>query len=201
MEDFSVCAWHSYSPNALTPSSMVEEVHFESSVGQKEKFLIDDTSTDALNQTSLFDSPILVASLLRLGPLSVSGHEKELIPNNVIYKGSERKQQEVSVEEGPDVATESFRCRRGKSDVKSQSIFSNLISSQEKSNAEVEKLTGLLAQRDAKIVLLKTTLQYASTMPVEGSGPMEAFHQENEELKLKVGDLTQKLLQAHDTAK
>ncbi|MCD7456097.1 hypothetical protein HAX54_030624 [Datura stramonium] len=38
-----------------------------------------------------------------------------------------------------------------------QSLVSDLISSQEKSNAKITKLTGLLAQKEAEIVCLKAT--------------------------------------------
>ncbi|MCD7465671.1 hypothetical protein HAX54_001714 [Datura stramonium] len=55
---------------------------------------------------------------------------------------------------------------------------------------EVERLTDLLAQRDAEIANLKAA-------QTEGPGPMQALRQENEELKAKVNELTQKLLHAH----
>ncbi|MCD7454979.1 hypothetical protein HAX54_026674, partial [Datura stramonium] len=51
---------------------------------------------------------------------------------------------------------------------------------------------------DTEIASLKAALQVASLAFVEEPGPIAALRQENEELKVKVGELTQKILQAHD---
>ncbi|MCD7461147.1 hypothetical protein HAX54_045373 [Datura stramonium] len=60
-----------------------------------------------------------------------------------------------------------------------------------KQQKEVERLTALLAQRDAEIANLKAA-------QTEGPGPMQALRQENGELKAKVNELTQKLLYAYE---
>ncbi|MCD7452460.1 hypothetical protein HAX54_016931 [Datura stramonium] len=70
----------------------------------------------------------------------------------------------------------------------------------EKSNAEVKRLTGLLAQYDAKIMRLKTALHEASVAPVEKPCLMIVLRQENDAVKAQVGNLTQKLLKSHKAA-
>ncbi|MCD9638583.1 hypothetical protein HAX54_022641, partial [Datura stramonium] len=62
----------------------------------------------------------------------------------------------------------------------------------EKSNAEIERLTGFLAQKKAEIVRLKAN-------PTEEPVLVSGLHQENEALKAKVNELTGKLLHAHET--
>ncbi|MCD7450210.1 hypothetical protein HAX54_004507 [Datura stramonium] len=57
----------------------------------------------------------------------------------------------------------------------------------EKSNAEVKRLTGLLAQYDAKIMRLKTALHEASVAPVEKPCLMIVLRQENDAVKAQVG--------------
>ncbi|MCD7453722.1 hypothetical protein HAX54_021954 [Datura stramonium] len=76
--------------------------------------------------------------------------------------------------------------------VKGQSLISDLIASQEKSNAEIERLTGLLAQKEEEIVRLKAN-------PIEELDLVASLRQENEELKAEVKELTGKLLHAHET--
>ncbi|MCD7473029.1 hypothetical protein HAX54_014572 [Datura stramonium] len=74
--------------------------------------------------------------------------------------------------------------------LRSQSVISDLIVSQENSIREVERLTGLLAHQEAEIANLKDALQQASIARTEEPGPLSTLRQENEELKAKVGDLT-----------
>ncbi|MCD7473285.1 hypothetical protein HAX54_015064 [Datura stramonium] len=62
-----------------------------------------------------------------------------------------------------------------------------------KQQKEVERLTALLSQRDAEIANLKAA-------QTEGPGPMQDLRQENDDLKDKVHELTQKLLYAHEAA-
>ncbi|MCD7447055.1 hypothetical protein HAX54_022403 [Datura stramonium] len=76
--------------------------------------------------------------------------------------------------------------------VKGQSLVFDLIASREKSNAEIERLIGLLAKEEAKIMRRKAN-------PTEESGLIVALRQENEELKVEVKELTRKLLHAHET--
>ncbi|MCE0480998.1 hypothetical protein HAX54_038319 [Datura stramonium] len=56
-----------------------------------------------------------------------------------------------------------------------QSMILDLISAKEKSNTEVERLTGLLAQRDAEITCLKDSLHKALDSPIEELRPMNAL--------------------------
>ncbi|MCE3050752.1 hypothetical protein HAX54_048021 [Datura stramonium] len=111
---------------------------------------------------------------------------------------------------------EECECVMRRGGAKSQSLVSELISSQEKSNAEIERLIGLLAQKEVEIVRLKAH-------QVEEPGTVSALQEENaaltgllaqkdaelarlrarqaeetESLRAKVKDLTNKLLRAHE---
>ncbi|MCD7470066.1 hypothetical protein HAX54_009634 [Datura stramonium] len=99
--------------------------------------------------------------------------------------GSKRKQKKVPLEEEPNVAAESSKQRK-QGQVKDQWL------------SDLVPFPWLLAQRDAEIACLKAALQQASIVPIEEPVPMVALHQENEELKLKMWDLTKRIIQAHN---
>ncbi|MCD7466664.1 hypothetical protein HAX54_003590, partial [Datura stramonium] len=112
---------------------------------------------------------------------------------------------------------EECECVMHRGGVKSQSLMSDLVASQEKSTVEIERLTALLVQKEAEIVRLKAH-------PVEEPGAVSALREENaaltgmlapkeaelvqlkahqaeetESLRAEVKDLTKKLLTAHET--
>ncbi|MCD7449045.1 hypothetical protein HAX54_048483 [Datura stramonium] len=112
---------------------------------------------------------------------------------------------------------EECKCVMRRGGVKSQSLMSDLIASQEKYTAEIERLIALLVQKEAEIVRLKVH-------PVEEPGAVSALREENtaltgmlsqkeaeivrlkanqaeetESLRAEVKDLTKKLLTAHET--
>ncbi|MCD9640434.1 hypothetical protein HAX54_025737 [Datura stramonium] len=104
-----------------------------------------------------------------------------------------RKQLEVSTEvddeddaegDAPDLPqrrklTKSQAHRSSQYKGPGKSLVSDLITSQEKSNAEIEHLKGFLAQKKAEIVQLKPN-------PTEEPGLVASLCQENEELKAEV---------------
>ncbi|MCD7458867.1 hypothetical protein HAX54_039426 [Datura stramonium] len=96
-----------------------------------------------------------------------------------VAAGSKRKQWEVIAKKEEVIGKEDRHAQpreRRRAGVKGQPLVSDLLSSQEKSNAKIERLTGLLARKEAEIVWLKDD-------PIEEPGLVVALHQENEDLK------------------
>ncbi|MCD7452493.1 hypothetical protein HAX54_017032 [Datura stramonium] len=73
---------------------------------------------------------------------------------------------------------------------------------QRKTLAEEELELNVVAKssKPKKIKVEEGSIMAASTAPVEEPDSMAALRHENEQLKAKVGGLTQKLLQAHEAA-
>ncbi|MCD7470248.1 hypothetical protein HAX54_009968 [Datura stramonium] len=184
------------------PSSLVDEARFDSSVGLKEKIPTENPIVDILHQpletgplecaTITLEGMKPIESIQGLGTSSSSSHEKDIVSKNIMF--------ESSIDH---LFERDFHEERGKSSsilamgdrlIVSQSIISYLNSTQEKSYAKVQKLTRLFAQKDAEIACLMAALQQIATVPIEEPSPMAAFCQKNEELKLKLGSLTQKIL-------
>ncbi|MCD9639181.1 hypothetical protein HAX54_023557 [Datura stramonium] len=145
----------------------------------------------------------------------------EKVPKKSILVGTRRKLWDTRIEEEPEPSTgvalstaKSTKTRersllRGSGTtsrsarvggIGSQSIISGLIAFQERVKAYVEQSTRLLSQKDAEIASLKAALQSTSFAAAEEYDPMMALHLKNEKLKEKVGDLTQRILHAHDAA-
>ncbi|MCD9639168.1 hypothetical protein HAX54_023525 [Datura stramonium] len=95
---------------------------------------------------------------------------------------------------GPDTSSKPYQ-QRDSSFCLTREERQEILKSQKilKIQSEIERITGLLAQRDAKIVCLKAA-------PIEEPGLVAALRQENDDLKAEVKDLTCKLLQTHETA-
>ncbi|MCD7470067.1 hypothetical protein HAX54_009635 [Datura stramonium] len=72
--------------NLLTSFSSQDMVmsHFDSSMVLKEKVPVEGTSTDALNETLIYGPLVSATSPLRPSPSFVSGHEKNLMLENVM---------------------------------------------------------------------------------------------------------------------
>lgn len=92
---------------------------------------------------------------------------------------------------------EEYKCVRREGGVESQYIDFDYISTQERSIIELEKLTSMLAQRDAENANLKAKLQVVFNESSEGSDMVTMLQQENAQLNNKVitlrdqvGDLT-----------
>ncbi|MCE2055517.1 hypothetical protein HAX54_042795 [Datura stramonium] len=194
--------------NMSTPSSVVSEVHFDSSVGQMEKVPIEGTSTNSLNQTPKTGPLDSSASLLRLGSSPVSSRKKNLMLENVMSESSvdylfeadlpEQRGQSLNILTIGDQLIVQSLTKIGTRGVQIEDEIWLENVRDPKGGKDDKDIDDDVVLEDDKIASLKTTLQQASTMRIEEPGPMAALCQENKELKLKVGDLTQKLLQALD---
>ncbi|MCE3215933.1 hypothetical protein HAX54_004134 [Datura stramonium] len=126
------------------------------------------------------------------GPLLALEHEVESVPEGLVSgsslfekglpKGQDQTSPIFALEDQIIVQSLTQMAQGG------QSVISGLIFAQEKCNAEVERLTGLLVQWDAEIMHLKAALLKALATPIEERGPMNALRQENDTLKAKVWD-------------